>query len=156
MRAILAPDGGVISNSPCTRGDGAADEMTDRVTLRGWILYDDTCGVCRRFALFFENTLRRRGFSVVPLQSTWVVERLGLPGEELVEDLRLLLADGRQILGAQAYRYVMKRIWWAYPVFLLSIAPLLRSVFDWGYRMFAKHRYKISKTCGLPGFRGQA
>ena len=117
----------------------------------GWVLYDGRCGFCSRWVPFWEATLRARGFRIAPLQSDWVKARLALPKEELEEDLRLLLYDGRQIRGADVYRHVMRRIWWAYPLYLLSIAPVLRSVFDLAYRTFASNRYRISHSCGLKG-----
>jgi predicted DCC family thiol-disulfide oxidoreductase YuxK len=93
--------------------------------------------------------LQRRGFALAPLQSQWVAERLQAAPEELLSDLRLLLADGSQLRGADAYRHVMRRIWWAYPLYLLSITPLLRKVFDVAYRRFADHRHLFSQACGL-------
>ncbi len=117
----------------------------------GWVLYDDSCGFCRRWVPFWEETLRRRGFAIAPLQAPWVADQLRLPAAELVQDLRLLLPDGNRVAGADVYRYMMRRIWWAYPFYLLSIAPLLRVVFDWSYRNFALHRHAFSRTCGLPG-----
>lgn len=114
-----------------------------------WILYDDTCGFCRRWVPFWGETLRRNGFGIAPLQSSWVADRLHLSEEELIQDLRLLLTDERQILGADVYRYVMRRIWWAYPLYLLSVAPILRNIFNWGYRTFANNRYRVSGKCGL-------
>ena len=118
---------------------------------RGWVLYDGACGFCRRWAPFWGGTLRKRGFAIAPLQSDWVRERVEISQEELIHDLRLLLPDGRQVLGADVYRHVMKRIWWAWPVYLFAVAPLLRNVFDWSYRTFANNRYWVSSTCRLPG-----
>jgi len=119
---------------------------------RGWILYDDSCGFCRRWVPFWRETLARRGFSITPLQADWVREKLGFADEdELLRDLRLLLADGTLRSGADAYRYVLKRIWWAYPSYLLASAPLLRRVFDASYRVFATHRHRFSRACRLPG-----
>ena len=116
----------------------------------GFVLYDDSCGFCRRWVPFWKATLHKRGFAIAPLQSKWVVERLKASQEDLIFDLRLLLTDGGQVRGADVYRYLMRRIWWAYPVFLLSSAPLLRSAFDWGYRTFANHRHWFSRACRLP------
>ncbi|MCL4178105.1 MAG: DUF393 domain-containing protein [Verrucomicrobia bacterium] len=115
----------------------------------GWILYDDSCGFCRRWVPFGEGALRRRGFAIAPLQADWVRARLRLSEAELLDDLRLLLADGTQIRGADVYRYVARRIWWAWPVYWFSIAPGLRTVFDWGYRTFAANRFRVSSACGL-------
>ena len=117
---------------------------------RGWILYDDSCGFCRRWVPFWESQLKRRGFSIAPLQANWVRERLRLSEADLVQDLRLLLADGSQIAGADVYRYAMQRIWWAWPVYLVSVTPGFRQFFDWGYRTFARNRYRFSAACGLP------
>lgn len=117
---------------------------------RGWVLYDDTCGFCRRWVPFWRSTLARRGFGIAPLQSAWVAEALDLSGQELARDLRLYLVDGRQVVGADAYRHVMRRIWWARPLHLLAVTPGLRRVFDWGYRTFALHRHRFSRACRLP------
>jgi hypothetical protein len=61
------------------------------------------------------------------------------------------LADGSHIRGADVYRYATRRIWWAWPVYLFSIAPGLRSIFDWGYRTFAANRFRVSSACGFAG-----
>jgi hypothetical protein len=49
-------------------------------------------------------------------QCEWVRQKLSVPQSELLQDLRLLLADGSQVRGADVYRFVMRRIWWAYPL----------------------------------------
>lgn len=115
----------------------------------GWILYDASCGLCRRWVPFWENTLRRRGFGIAPIQEDWVREKLGLPEEKLLDDLRLLLADGTHLAGAEVYRYAMRRIWWTWPLYVFSVLPLGRRVFDWGYRTFARNRYRVSAACRL-------
>jgi len=122
--------------------------------LAGWILYDDSCGICRRWVPFWENTLRKRGFEIAPLQADWVKAKLELSEAAMLQDLRLLLPDGNLISGADTYRYAMKRIWWATPVYLFSIAPFGRNIFDWCYRRFAANRHQISRACQLPGKSG--
>ena len=117
----------------------------------GWVLFDGSCGFCRRWVVYWASTLRKRGFEIAPLQEPWVRERLGFPDEDdLLLDFRLLLEDGRQLRGADAYRYVMRRIWWSFPLYVLSVTPLLRRLFDWGYRAFADNRYHFSRACALP------
>lgn len=92
----------------------------------------------------------RRGLVVAPLQGPRVRSRAGLELDELLTDFRLLLVDGRGLAGADAYRYMLRRIWWAYPMYLLSNFPGLRRVFDWGYRTFTRNRARISGSWGLP------
>jgi predicted DCC family thiol-disulfide oxidoreductase YuxK len=117
----------------------------------GWILYNDSCGICRRWVPFWERTLQKRGFEIAPLQADWVKEKLQLSESDLLQDLRLLLANGETIQVADTYRYAMKRIWWAYPGYFFSIAPLGRNIFNWSYRKFATHRHQISQACKIPG-----
>ena len=115
----------------------------------GWILYDDSCGLCRRWLPFWENALRRRGYGIAPLQAEWVRRKLGLEPPELLADLRLLLADGSHLAGAAVYRHATRRIWWAWPLYLMSVTPGLRQLFDRAYRAFADRRYRLSASCGL-------
>jgi predicted DCC family thiol-disulfide oxidoreductase YuxK len=117
---------------------------------KGWVLYDGSCGFCSRWVPFWENTLKKRGFRIAPLQADWVARKLNLAEDELTSDFRLLLANGEKVAGAEVYRYLMRRIWWAMPLYLLSTLPLLRRLFDAGYRAFADKRYWISHTCHLP------
>jgi predicted DCC family thiol-disulfide oxidoreductase YuxK len=99
---------------------------------------------------YWEKTLAKRGFRIAPLQSDWVAEKFDLTAEELTADFRLLLANGEKRAGAEVYRYLMRRIWWAWPLYFLSTLPILRGLFDAGYRAFADNRYWISRTCHLP------
>jgi predicted DCC family thiol-disulfide oxidoreductase YuxK len=115
----------------------------------GWILYDESCGFCCRWVPFWAKTLQKRGFEIAPLQAGWVREKLQLEEKYLVQDLRLLLANSDQFQGADTYRFAMKRIWGVYPVYLFSIAPLGRDIFNWSYRKFAMHRHQISRACKL-------
>lgn len=117
---------------------------------KGWFLYDGDCGLCRRWATCWEGPLRKRGFAIAPLQSPWVRQCMQMSEEALLQDVRLLLANGEQLQGADVYRYAMRHIWWAYPLYWFSITPLCRGIFDWGYRTFAAHRCRVSQACKLP------
>lgn len=114
------------------------------------MLYDGNCGFCSRWVPFWENTLKKRGFRIAPLQTDWVAEKFNLSQDELTSDFRLLLADGEKLAGAEVYRYLMRRIWWATPLYFLALLPILRNLFDAGYRAFADNRYWISRTCHVP------
>ena len=114
------------------------------------MLYDAVCSVCTRLARSWRGTLGRLRLTVAPLQSPWVSERAGLDRATLLQDLRLLENNDRLVSGPGVYRYVMRRLWWGYPLFLLSIVPGLSRIFDWSYRTFARHRSRILGGCGLP------
>jgi predicted DCC family thiol-disulfide oxidoreductase YuxK len=94
--------------------------------------------------------LERQGLAIETLQADWVIERLGLPPTELTRDIRLLLQNGEQHKGADVYRYVMRRIWWAKPLYIITVLPIISDVFDLAYRAFADNRFWISHTCRMP------
>jgi predicted DCC family thiol-disulfide oxidoreductase YuxK len=125
----------------------------NNATVVGWVLYDDTCGFCGRWVPLWSRSLRSRGFNIAALQAAWVRQRLSLNETELLRDIRLLLVDGRRLDGASAYRYVMRGIGWAFPLYLASNLPLLRQAFDWAYRTFARNRFWFSSACGLANGR---
>ncbi len=114
------------------------------------MLYDGDCGVCSRWVTSWGPALQRRGFAIAPLQSPWVQERTGLPAAHLLSDIRLLRLNGELLQGPEVYRYMLRRIWWGYPLYLLSTVPGFSHVFDWTYRTFARHRTLISSRCGMP------
>lgn len=128
---------------------GGGPETENSKNRLGWVLFDGSCGVCSRWVRNFERTLSKRGFAIAPLQSDWVQEELQIPADQLLHDIRLLLANGSQVRGADAYRYVLRRIWWGLPLYLFSVTPGLRHVFDWSYRTFANNRFRISRACRL-------
>lgn len=128
--------------------------MKNKQTI-GWVLYDDACGFCREWIPFWGPTLRKIGLDIASLQAPWVAERLMLPPDELVHDIRLLFVDGRHLAGAEVYRYAVQHIWWAYPLYLFSVTPGLRRLWDWGYRTFRDNRYHVSTACRLPAPAGQ-
>lgn len=125
-----------------TNADGLHDP-------HGWLLYDDSCGFCQRWVPTWGSTLRHLGYDIAPLQSDWVRARLGLSDVEVFDDIRLLLRDDSQVKGADVYRYFMRRIWWVWPLYVLTIMPGLRWIFDRAYRTFANNRFGFSKACGL-------
>lgn len=115
----------------------------------GWILYDASCGICCRSASLLENALVKRGFVIAALQEEWVRKKLDVPPEMLLADMRILLTDGTHLAGAEAYRYAMRRIGWALPLYYFSVLPIGRQMFDFAYRAFARNRQKISAACSM-------
>jgi predicted DCC family thiol-disulfide oxidoreductase YuxK len=77
-----------------------------------------------------------------------VTEQTGLPSEDLLRDILLITLDGQVFRGADAYRQVLASNRWTRPLALLTRTPLLRQAFDGGYRLFARHRHRVSMACG--------
>jgi predicted DCC family thiol-disulfide oxidoreductase YuxK len=115
----------------------------------GVVLYDGQCGFCSRWVKHWAATLERRGFEIASLEEPWVAKRLTMTHEELVADIRLLTPDSELISGADVYLYVMRRIWWAWPVYAIFSLPGFNQLIHLGYRWVARNRYCISRTCNL-------
>lgn len=117
---------------------------------QGWILYDGACGFCFRWLHFWKTVVESRGFSIKDLQSAQRDGLLRISQENLLDDVRVLTIGGRVVSGADAYLYVARRIWWAWPFYALFSAPGFNSMLGYGYRWFNRNRYRISRHCPLP------
>ena len=106
-------------------------KLTDGQWFQGWILFDALCPTCRRFARLLENVCTRRGFDIVPFQTSWVSECLDAP--DTLSALRLITVGGQSFDGADALIYLARRIWWTWPVVVFAhipgAAPLLRRAY---------------------------
>ena len=114
---------------------------------RGWLFFDAECGFCTRIARWLAPILERRGLAVAPLQDVRVGALLGLPQAELMREMRVLLADGRQQGGADAAVALAREIWWARPLVWLAEIP---GVMQWlrdGYRWIAARRSCAAQSC---------
>jgi predicted DCC family thiol-disulfide oxidoreductase YuxK len=127
--------------------DGKNDAALPR---KGWILYDGGCGFCFRWVHFWEKVVERRGFAIKDLQSASADGSLQIPPEDLLDDIRVLTRAGKLESGADAYLYVARQIWWAWPFYAVFRLPGFNAVLRWGYRWFNRNRYRISRYCPLP------
>jgi predicted DCC family thiol-disulfide oxidoreductase YuxK len=93
--------------------------------------------------------LEKRGFVFEPLQSAGAAEILGLREGEVPDEMKLQTRDGGILGGADAMLYICRRIWWAWPLWLISKLPGAMPVFRFAYRLFARNRQKISGACRL-------
>ena len=116
---------------------------------RGVVLYDGQCGFCSRWVKYWAGTLGRRGFEIASLDESWIAERIKMPHEELLTDIRLLTAGGQLISGADVYLYVTRRIWWAWPFYAIFSLPGFNRLIHVSYRWFARNRYCVSHACKL-------
>ena len=109
-------------------------------SFRGWILYDGACRSCTASTRRFDRIFRRRGFLFLPLQTAWVMKRLGLDPSDPLEEMHVLTEDGRDIAGADAVIFLARQIRWVWPVVALVRLPRIKGLLDWGYPWVAAHR----------------
>ena len=133
-------------------------EITDTIDTqpaRGWVLYDAQCRFCTSLVMRTRATVETGGFRFAPLQSLWVRERLALPEDLLLAEMRVLTTSGRVLGGADALVYLAyelgasRRIWWARPLAIVSKLPLLMPVLRFAYRWVAQHRSCRQGACQI-------
>lgn len=126
-----------------------ASEFTDGKGrhARGWLFFDVECGFCTRIARWLAPILQRRGLAVAPLQDARVGALLGLSPAELMREMRVLLADGRQYGGADAGVALAREIWWARPLVWLAEIPGMMNWLRGRYHSVAARRSCAAERC---------
>lgn len=115
-------------------------EITDKVKVDGWVLYDADCRFCTRLAGRFRPWLARRHFELLPLQTPWVRARLGLADSRLLTEMRLLLPEGTHFSGVEALIEISRCCWWTWPLRQLARLPAVKRLLQRGYRWIAHRR----------------
>jgi predicted DCC family thiol-disulfide oxidoreductase YuxK len=129
-----------------------SSDMTDskgRRASAGWLFYDADCPFCTSTAQRLAPVLVPHGFALAPLQDPRVAGLLGLPQSELLREMRLLTAEGKQYGGAEAAVAIARRIWWAWPLYALAQIPGIKTILRAGYRYIAERRSCPGSACPL-------
>lgn len=125
-------------------------EFKSLLPRKGWILYDGKCGFCYWWVHFWEKIVERRGFVLKDLESAWADGNLPILQENLLDDIRVLTPTGKLESGADAYLFVARQIWWAWPFYVIFRMPGFNWLLWSGYSWFNRNRYRISRHCPLP------
>ena len=125
--------------------------MTDKDATgkAGWVFYDAECPMCVAGVQRIGGLFARRGFTWEPLQASDTAVRIGTSPAEMFGEMKLLLANGRVIGGADAWAELFRAVWWLWPVGWLMRLPGLHELSHAAYRWLARNRYCISRTCHL-------
>ena len=150
-------------------------------TVHPILLYDGVCGLCNRLVQFILRRDEAEFFRFASLQSVLAGRILARHGRDagnldtvyVVVDYGL--RDGRLLAWSDAVVYVLRHVgmaerrslrtveapgpiqashpivFWRLVGILLQVVP--RAVRDWGYRIVARHRYRIFgryDTCTVP------
>lgn len=125
-------------------------DLREETPRRGWILYDGGCGFCYRWVHYWEKAVVRRGFALKDSQAAWEEGSLQVPRESLLDDIRVLTPGGQIESGADAYLFVAREIWWAWPFYAIFRVPGFHWLLERGYLWFNRNRYHFSRHCPLP------
>jgi predicted DCC family thiol-disulfide oxidoreductase YuxK len=110
--------------------------------IRGWILYDADCPMCRDLRRRFEKTFTSRGFVFAPLQ-------LELKPGERPTEMRVRTADGLDFGGADAVIFLAGFVWWGAPLRWFAGIPRAKKILHRIYRGIADRRSCDGGACQL-------
>lgn len=127
-----------------------------RQRVRGWVLYDAACSVCLNLIARNQATLQSAGFRPEPLQSPWVRERLKMPEDQLLAEMRVLTREGQVLGGADALVHLAKELgkssrpWWAWVLVVSSRIPFAMPFLRIAYQWYAARRPCRQGICQVP------
>jgi len=110
------------------------------------IIYDGECPVCLSLKQFAETKNSQDSFEFIPYQAENFAKHVqGLSREQASLALYTISEDGSQTRGARAIFEIMQSLpgFWRVAGKILSIPPLAWLA-EPAYRLFARHRHKIS------------
>ena len=121
----------------------------DELTAADVVIYDGQCNFCRSQVGHLRRLDRTGRLAFLSLHDPRVAERFpDLTHEQLMEQMYVIDGKGRRHGGADAVRYLTRRLpllWLAAPILHL---PGTAKLWRWIYRQVAKRRYKLAgKTC---------
>ena len=120
---------------------------TDNNIRNAYVCYDAACPYCTASSLRLEKTLAAHGFVTLPLQTPWVLRRLGLKAGERPEEMKVFTRENTILGGTDAIVYIAQKIWWTWPLFAFAHIPGAKRVLRVMYRWVAARRTCTGLTC---------
>lgn len=118
----------------------------------GWVFYDAECPLCVAGVRHIGGLFDRQGFVWRALQEPGTAAKLGVTQSDLLGEMKLLLADGRVVGGADAWSALFRSVWWLRPLAWLMCLPGLHGLGHAAYRFIARNRYCLSGACRRRSF----
>jgi predicted DCC family thiol-disulfide oxidoreductase YuxK len=110
------------------------------------VIYDGNCAFCRGQVARLARWDGRQRLVFVSLHDRWVAERFpDLSREQLLQQMYVVTRDGRRYAGAEALRYLTRRLPRLWPLAPLLHIPFSLAFWDWIYRRIARRRYQLNR-----------
>lgn len=112
--------------------------------MRDVVIYDGTCGLCRREVQRIRRWDRNGRFDLLDLHAPDLLNRFPqLSGQDLNAGMRLMMADGRAFVGADAIAEILRQLpgksWLAWLYRIPIIGRPARVLYAW----VARHRKRL-------------
>jgi predicted DCC family thiol-disulfide oxidoreductase YuxK len=109
------------------------------------VIYDGDCAFCRRQVQRLARWDGRHRLAYVSLHDPLVAERYpDLSRDQLMQQMFVVTPDGRRHGGADAFRYLSRRLPRLWPLAPLLHVPFSLPAWRWFYRQIARRRYRMN------------
>lgn len=117
------------------------------------VLYDGQCNFCRRQIAHLRRFDGKDRLRFISLHDPSVaIDYPDLSYEMLMEQMWVVSRDGKRYGGADALRYLSRRLPLLWPIAPVLHIPFTMPIWRWLYRQVAKQRYRIAgKNCDEGG-----
>ena len=122
--------------------------MTRQNPAKVTVLYDGACPLCRREIAHYRRIDRNGRIVWMDIANRpEVAEDFGLDWDTAMQKLHVLGADGRWHTGVDAFAALWSELPYYRRLAPVARLPLVRPALEWGYRLFARWRYR--RRCGI-------
>lgn len=112
------------------------------------LFYDGRCPLCQAEILFLSRRNQHNLLQFVDIHTDeFQPQAMGVTCEQAMAAMYGQLDDGRLFQGAAVFALAYQRANLPRLAWFLSLRPM-QPLFQWGYRVFARNRYALSKVLG--------
>jgi predicted DCC family thiol-disulfide oxidoreductase YuxK len=125
--------------------------MLPAVSVKGRVIYDDDCGICRAFRKSAEKNADPADFEFIPRRDADPDDYLPYPQSIGALDAVIFIdSHGRSYKGAAAISQILRQIKrpWSMLGKFISI-PVVRNIAEYVYRFCARQRQRVSKALNI-------
>lgn len=116
------------------------------------VIYDGQCNFCRQQVARLHRWDGGKRLAFISLHDPRVAERWpDLPHERLMEEMAIVDQHGGRHWGAEAFRYLTRRLPRLWPLAPLMHIPFSLPLWRFGYRQVAKRRYQLAGRSACEG-----
>jgi len=137
------------SGSDCERGQASAQTgvVVDAYDTdpRHWLIWDGTCGFCRRSSEWFARLDVRGEFRIVPYQDCPSPPMTPALRAASARAVQVVQSDGTVVSGGRAVIFLLREVGWHPRVMAIAARPPLVWLVEIGYRTVAKNRQFFSR-----------
>jgi predicted DCC family thiol-disulfide oxidoreductase YuxK len=117
------------------------------------VFYDGGCPLCRREMKWLEKKDSKGLILFTDINDPdFDKSAVGKSHDELMAEIHGRTPDGKLVTGVEVFRNLYRTIGFRLPV-AVSRWPLVRSILDIAYSIFARYRLRITRRCDERGCR---